>query len=132
MKITFMGSLLAVSLAGCAVSTPPQTVHYAAQLYHTSQSCARSGFMDQEVAAKGMAIAGKSIYASESAAVNARVAEFRTKYAPPTQAVCTDTRLHILERMAAGALTPAAPSTSTRPTTTNCNTYFGQTHCYSF
>jgi hypothetical protein len=132
MKIALIASLLAVSLAGCAVSTPPQTVYYSAKLYHASQSCARSSFMDQETAAKGMAIASKSIYSSESAAVNAHLEEFRTKYAPPTQAVCNETRLHILERVAAGALTPAAPSVSTKPSTTNCSTYFGQTHCYSF
>lgn len=131
MKFTYIASLLALALTGCATPTSPQVIDYAAKLYYYSQACAQKGLLDQETAAKGIAVANKSVYSTDSERVNVRVGELRSWNPIPVKQVCDDTRLHILSRVAGGALTPPTASTN-QVKTTNCSTYFGQTHCTSF
>lgn len=133
MKLTYLAGLLALVLAGCATQQPQATIDYAAKLNHVSRLCATTGLMDQETAAKGIAIASKQIYSSEVGRANARMEAYRAEFPSMTRSQCDDTRLHILGRVAGGALTPATAAPAyQQPTTTRCQTYFGQTHCQTF
>lgn len=130
MKTTLLVSLLALLMTGCATANTQQEVDYAAKLHYSSQLCARTGLMDQETAAKGMALSSKHVYNSEAERVNTKLNEYRVTKPTLSKSECSDIRLHILAKVASAPT--QAPAPAYQPVTTNCVTYFGQTHCTSY
>ena len=88
--------------------------------------------LDQETAAKGLAYAQGQIYRSDKARLQASGQQYLATGVKADQKNCSNLRLQILTAMAGkeGASTTAAPPS--RPTYTNCNTYFGQTFCTTY
>jgi len=125
-------SLLAVILvSGCATATnSPQEIDYAAKMSYLSQACSGLNLMDQETAAKGLALANSMVYRAETPKYKARLQELS---GDPSQQNCTDLRLKILAAVASRGMhtSQSAPAPDV-PRYTNCNTYFGQTYCTTY
>lgn len=132
MKLIYLVSLLAISLAGCATTPRPQEdIDRLAKAYYHIYICSEAGMLDQETAAKGLALMNSQYYKHESP----RVQESGERYAAigvkADAKNCSNLRLQLLTALASKGTT-SAPTQSYQPVTTNCSTYFGQTHCTSF
>ena len=133
MKLVYVAGLAILSLVGCATQQQSQAeIDSYAKGHYRSYICAAAGFMDQETAAKGMAFANSQVNRSQSAQYQESVRRHAATGERADQQNCANLRLQILTAMAAKENKSAAPAQTYQPTTTNCSTYFGQTHCTTF
>jgi hypothetical protein len=127
-KISLL-SLVLASMLGCAAGNSPQEIDFYSKVWYYSGSCAHAGLMDRDTAAKGMAYASSNIYKSDSAKAEARIKELAGSGIQVNKSECDSLALRVMDE--ASKPTPATASVS-RPTFTNCSTYFGQTFCTSY
>lgn len=132
MKRFYLAGLLAISVVGCTTTPRSQEdIDQLAKSYYHAHICAEAGMLDQETAAKGMALIQSQVHSHESARVKESGRQYEATGVKADVQNCSRLRLSILTALAAKGTTPA-PTQSYQPTTTNCTTYFGQTRCTTY
>jgi len=121
-----------VLLGGCATSGPQNDIDRYAKLIVHCHLCAEAGMLDQETAAKGLAYAQSQVYRSDTERLQASGQRYLATGVKADQRNCTNLRLQILTALAGKDAAPATAAQPSRPTYTNCNTYFGQTFCTTY
>lgn len=122
--------LLALSLIGCA-TTPLPDAHYSqlASQFVAAQECGAKGLMPAETAALAIAVTRNKL---DEYTYDKWMLEQRLDYAKNTLTM-TQAQCNTMAVWAMGFKGSQATATPTyQPRTTNCSTYFGQTHCTSF
>lgn len=136
MKLTHTLILLACSvLASCASMKPPMPEHMyneAAVQWITVQQCGVEGLLSPETTALGKSYLQRSadVYQFDQNRLNAEVQRNGHRYLGFTSEACNRIAMKIMEVKQKDQ--PATYVTPYRPVTTNCSTYFGQTHCTTF
>ena len=118
-------------LVGCATyGNSPEEIEAYASLLYDSGMCAQTGRIDQDTAAKGIAYAQSQIYRDETPRLQAKLQEYLQQRRNPN---CDYTALRIKTAIASASLkagsSPQSSSSQSSQSTTQCSTYFGQTHC---
>lgn len=131
MKITYPVSLLVITLVGCATSRPQEDIDRLAKSYYHIHICGEAGMLDQETAAKGMSLINSQVYKHESPRIQESGKRYAATGVKADAKNCSNLRLQILTALASKGAAPA-PTQSYQPVTTNCSTYYGQTHCTSY
>ena len=133
MKLLGIASLATLFLVGCATTPRPQEdIDSLARSYYQTHICAEAGMLDQETAAKGMALINSQFYSSESARVQASGKLYAATGVKADQKNCNTLRLQILTAVAGKEMKSSAPTQAYQPRYTNCNTSFGQTFCTTY
>ena len=130
MKKLLIPSLLLLSLVACATAPlPDDSYAAAAKDWVTIEQCGVKGFMSPVTAGEGHAFLRRRLnsYQYDTARLKANMDSASRYNETPTAEVCNSFAIKIAS---VGVAAPAVPSY--RPITTNCNTYFGQTHCTTY
>ena len=130
MKKLLLSSLVLLSLIGCA-STPLPDAYYdkLAGQFIGAQECGAKGFVPAETAAMAIAFTRNKLneYTYDKAQMQDRL-EYAKMSLTVTREQCNSMAVSV---MGIKGSQPTAP-VQYAPRTTNCATYFGQTHCTTF
>lgn len=122
-----------VFLSACATPSSQEYINYVGSVHHFSDLCYQAGLIDIDTAARGRVMASRNLRTEDRARVNEYLGGFTASRHKADKQSCVNLTLRIKEDGVTQAAKAVQPVYQYRtPMTTNCSTYFGQTHCTSF